>query len=316
MGATIGRARPGRWRRPRRVAVLALSLLCLAAVVVAVPYRHQIGSYLTHRKGSPTHTEPYVSFPVDDPPALRIAVVGDIGDSGSRLDATAGAVARLGDDDPYDVLLVLGDCVYPSGDPAQLPDVLFDPFAPVLASGAELLSVLGNHDAGRADELVEALGMPGRWWSVERQGVLIVGLDSNLPDDEQQRAWLEDTLASSRASWKVVALHHPPYSAGYQGSSEDVRAAFSPLFERYGVDLVLSGHDHDYQRSKVIGGVTYVVTGAASGTRRTAEADFTAVSFSWHSFVDIGVYTERLIGRAVNQDARVADEWELRQPGA
>jgi 3',5'-cyclic AMP phosphodiesterase CpdA len=159
-----------------------------------------------------------------------------------------------------------------------------------------------------------ALGMQGRWWSVERHGVLVIGLDSNHPDDPDQLAWLERTLRASSAPWRIVALHHPPYSAGYQGSSEAARDAFVPLFERYGVQLVLSGHDHDYQRSVAVNGVTYIVSGAASGTRRTGEADFTAVSFSWHSFVEIGVYPDRLLGRAVNQDPRIADDFELVGP--
>jgi hypothetical protein len=88
----------------------------------------------------------------------------------------------------------------------------------------------------------------------------------------------------------------------------DARRAFAPLFERFGVQLVLSGHDHDYQRSRPINGVTYVVTGGAAGTRRTGTADFTATSFSWHHFVEIGVYPDRIVVRAVNQDRRIADE--------
>jgi hypothetical protein len=108
-----------------------------------------------------------------------------------------------------------------------------------------------------------------------------------------------------------VALHHPPYSAGYQGSSIAAREAFAPLFEQYGVQLVLSGHEHDYQRSVPINGVTYVISGAAAGTRRTGEEEFTAVSFSWHSFVELGIYPDRLVGRVMNQDDRVADEWVL-----
>jgi hypothetical protein len=77
------------------------------------------------------------------------------------------------------------------------------------------------------------------------------------------------------------------------------------------VQLVLSGHEHDYQRSKPLGGVTYVISGAASGTRRTGEEDFTAVSFSWLHFVELGVFADRLVGRAVGQDARVADTWTI-----
>jgi 3',5'-cyclic AMP phosphodiesterase CpdA len=301
------------------VTVRRFSLLVLLVTVVAgalfVRWHGPIVAYLTHWKGSPARTWAYVPFPAGERPALRLAVVGDIGDSGSRLDATARAIDGLIDDEPFDVLLLLGDNVYPGGDPARLPEVVFGPFAPVLDRGTELLAILGNHDVleGYGDAQMEALGMPGRWWSVERSGVLLIGLDSNAPNDPEQLAWLERTLRDTRAVWKIVALHHPPYSAGYQGSNKATRASFSPLFERYGVQLVLSGHDHDYQRSVAITGTTYVVTGAAAGTRRTGEAGFTAVSFSWHSYLELGVYPDRIVGRALNQDNRVADEWTLPQ---
>ena len=144
--------------------------------------------------------------------------------------------------------------------------------------------------------------------------MLIVGLDSNLVDDPAQRAFLERTLAGATERWRIVMLHHPPYSAGYQGSDKDVRRAFVPIFERYGVQLVLSGHDHDYQRSRVLDGTTYVVSGAAAGTRRTATRDFTAVSFSWHHFVELAIFPDHLVLRAINEDLRVADEATIALP--
>jgi hypothetical protein len=73
------------------------------------------------RSSRPTSTRPYVPFPAHDRPELRLAVAGDVGDSGTRLAATANAMARLAVDDPYDELLLLGDNVYPSGDPARPP---------------------------------------------------------------------------------------------------------------------------------------------------------------------------------------------------
>lgn len=298
----------------RRVLLGVGVVVMVALAAVLAQYRHQVYSYLTHWKGSPTHTEAYAPFPADDLPELHLAVAGDAGDSGDRLEATADAIARLDPADPFDALLLLGDNVYPDGDPAELDHTVFEPFADVLDSGAELLAIVGNHDAAHADAQMAALGMSGRWWAQQRGEVLIVGLDSTRWDDPDQRVWLEDTLRTSTATWKIVAVHHPPYSAGYQGSSIDVRETFVPLFEEYGVQLVLSGHDHDYQRSEEINGVAYVVTGAASGTRRTGEADFTEVSFSWHSYVEIGVYPDRLVGRVLNQDNRVADEWTL-SPG-
>jgi 3',5'-cyclic AMP phosphodiesterase CpdA len=292
------------------VAVAFVGIVVLVGAFFAYQYRRQLWSVITHRKGSPTHTVAYRPFA--SPPELHLAVAGDIGDSGSRLDATARAVARLDRRQPYQTLLVLGDNVYPSGDPRELPATVFRPFAPVLRH-ADLLAILGNHDVaeGHGSEQMRALGMPGRWWSRRVGDVLIVGLDSNDATDPRQRAFLERRLSESSARWKIVALHHPPYSAGYQGSAEDVRAEFAPIFERHGVQLVLSGHDHDYQRSKTIRGVTYVVTGAAAGTRRTGEESFTAVSFSWHHFVDIGIFPDRLVLRAVNQDGRVADRAQI-----
>jgi 3',5'-cyclic AMP phosphodiesterase CpdA len=290
------------------ISFLIVVVLVTGAVFIAMP--RQVHSYLTHWKGSPTHTVAYGPYPIPGDPTLRMAVAGDIGDSGPRLDRTAAAIERLAGARGWDALLLLGDNVYPNGDPKQLPKTVFEPFGPILDAVTRLLAILGNHDVkkGNGPGQVKALGMPGRWWSTEVNGVLIVGLDSNVADDPAQRTWLERTLRDSKAAWTIVALHHPPYSAGYQGSSLKARAAFSPLFERYGVQLVLSGHDHDYQRSKPINGVTYIVSGAGAGTRRTGTASFTADSFSWHHFLEVAVFADRLVVRAVNQDDRVADQ--------
>jgi 3',5'-cyclic AMP phosphodiesterase CpdA len=301
LGSTTRRAR-------RRVVLLALGVLAAVLGALLIVYFDQAYRYATHLKGSPTHTTAWEPLPADGE-ELHLALAGDVGDSGSRLEATADAVARADRAQPFDGLVLLGDNVYPEGDPDRVPETVFGPFAPVL-DHADLHAILGNHDIrdGHGDAQAAALGMPGRWWARHLGDVLLVGLDSNHPDDPEQLAWLERTLATATEPWRIVLLHHPPYSAGYQGSDLDARAAFTPLFARYGVALVVSGHDHDYQRSVPLQGVTYVVSGAAAGTRRTGERDFTAVSFSWHHFVELGVYPDRLVLRAINQDLRVADE--------
>jgi 3',5'-cyclic AMP phosphodiesterase CpdA len=191
---------------------------------------------------------------------------------------------------------------------------VFEPFAPLLESGTELLAVLGNHDVrkGHGDPQAEALGMPGRWYARRTGDVLVVALDSTQPGHPEQSAWLDRTLADGRdARWVVPILHHPPYAAGWAGSDERVRRAWAPMFAEHGVDLVLSGHDHDYQRSRPIDGVTYVVSGGAALTRRTDRADFTAVAWSTHHFTDIALWDDRLLLRAVNQSGDVFDEITL-----
>ena len=294
-------------RSRRRVVLLALGVLVAVLAALLVVYSDQAYRYATHLKGSPTSTVPRgsrcrqrASNSTWHWPATSVTA-----SPGTRRSRSPG----IDEQQPFDGLVLLGDNVYPSGDPGGLPDTVFEPFAPLLAHAA-LYAVLGNHDVmdGHGDAQAEALGMPGRWWAEDLGDILLVGLDSTTPDDRSQAAWLERTLAGATERWRVVMLHHPPYSAGYQGSSRDARDAFAPLFERYGVQLVMSGHDHDYQRSVPVNGVTYVVSGGAAGTRRTGEEDFTAVSFSWHHFVELGVYADHISLRAVNQERRVADE--------
>jgi hypothetical protein len=89
-------------------------------------------------------------------------------------------------------------------------------------------------------------------------------------------------------------MHHPAYSAGYHGSNKDVQETWVPIFERYDVDLVLSGHDHDYQRTEPIQGVTYIVSGGGSKIRPTDRAEFTAYAASVLHFLDIGVWEDRI----------------------
>lgn len=304
VASTRGRSRI-RWRH----VVISVSLLVVVALAATfLVYRRQTISYLSHRKGGPSVTWPYEAH--DPPPEFHLAVVGDEGDGGTRVDATGAAVGVVSADEPFDALLLLGDNVYPAGDPSRLDNTVFEPFVEVLDDGADLLAILGNHDVSkdRGDEQLALLGMSGPYWAHQDGDVLIVGLDSTEMDDPAQLDFLEDTLASTTATWRIVAVHHPPYSAGYQGSSEEVRAALTPIVERHGVQLVLAGHEHDYQRSVPINGVTYVVSGAAGGTRRTGEDDFTAASYSWHHFVDIAVTGDRLDLRAVGQDGSVFDE--------
>jgi UDP-2,3-diacylglucosamine pyrophosphatase LpxH len=292
----------------RRRATLALALVLVSGLGVGLSiYHRQVISYLTHRKGGPSATWPYT--PHDPPAEFHLAVAGDVGEPGSRIDDTGTAVARIATAEPFDALLLLGDNVYPAGNPAELPRTVFAPFADVLRAGTTLLAIIGNHDvkSNWADAQMRALDMPARYWLQEFDDVLIVGLDSN-DLDPAQLAFLEHALSTTSARWKIVAVHHPPYSAGYQGSSTDIRARLSPLLERYGVQLVLSGHDHDYQRSIPIGGVTYVVSGAAANTRRTGDEGFTASSFSWHHFIDIAITGDHLVLRAVGQDGSVFDE--------
>jgi 3',5'-cyclic AMP phosphodiesterase CpdA len=150
--------------------------------------------------------------------------------------------------------------------------------------------------------------MPARWYERRFGPVQLLALDSTRAGDREQGAWLERTLAGSDAAFRVVALHHPPYSAGWHGSSRDVRRAFGPAFVRHGVDVVLAGHEHDYQRSKPINGTVYIVSGAATHLRATGKRRFTASAHARHHFVDLWVIDDHLIIQPVGHDHQPFDQ--------
>jgi 3',5'-cyclic AMP phosphodiesterase CpdA len=92
-------------------------------------------------------------------------------------------------------------------------------------------------------------GLEGRAYYVDYQGVRFVMLDAQSGLKEQS-IWLDKVLAENSNKWTVAAMHEPAFSIAQDRDSHDTRNAFMPLFDKYSVDLVLSGHDHGYARSK------------------------------------------------------------------
>jgi 3',5'-cyclic AMP phosphodiesterase CpdA len=290
-----------RIRSVRRSAFVTAVFLLLAGLSVLAGTT-AVSSALSEGIGAPKATTPVTERSAAEHPEVRVAVVGDVGTGEPDAHAVADRVTAVGTADPFDALVLLGDNVYPDGNANRLQDTVFDPYGRVLDSDAALLAVLGNHDAGYAAAQMQALGMPWRWYSHQMGDLLIVALDSTDPENPAQLQWLDETLAAADARWVVAAMHHPPFSAGMHGSDEDTRDSFAPVFERHGVDLVLAGHDHDYQRSVPIGGVTYVVSGAGAKVRPTGSGPFTAQSASVLHFVEVAAWSDRLEVTAIGLD--------------
>lgn len=287
-----------------------------ALVALAVAVRTNQGSieaYFDNHIGAPVATMPRSVVEPGDGTIVRLAAVGDVGTGDPEEYATASVMDTLDQERNFDAILLLGDNVYESGNPAQVQTKVLEPFGPVLDGDTELIAVLGNHDVrnGNGPGQLAALGAPGPWYSEEVGNTLVIALDSNQPDNPDQLAWLRSVLDAPRPAWTIVVLHHPAYSAGSHGSDAGVQDHLVPLFERYGVDLVLSGHDHDYERSQEIDGVTYVVSGAGAKLRPTGREDFTAVSWSTYHFVDLAISADRIEGQAVDHQGRAIDTFTL-----
>jgi tartrate-resistant acid phosphatase type 5 len=157
------------------------------------------------------------------------------------------------------VLVTLGDNDYTRGRSFRANWI--STFGWLSAEGIGVAGALGNHDVqfDRGRYEFQLLGMPGPYYVRRVDDVELIVLDSNAITTAQTR-WLKRTLAGRSGFRRIVVLHHPPYTCGGHLGSAAVRRAWVPLFERYGVRLVLSGHDHNYQRF-ARNGVTYVVHG-------------------------------------------------------
>jgi 3',5'-cyclic AMP phosphodiesterase CpdA len=107
-----------------------------------------------------------------------------------------------------------------------------------------------------------------RYYTFVRNDVRFVVLDSSSLDPPQIH-WLDRTLSNAQEPWKIVYLHHPLYSdGGRHGGSADLRVTLEPMFVKWGVSVVYSGHDHIYERFKPQNGIVYFVSGAGGQLRR------------------------------------------------
>jgi acid phosphatase type 7 len=141
-----------------------------------------------------------------------------------------------------------------------------------LLAQVRYLTAIGNHDLGwsRSDPDVFALppgpaGRPDRmyWYSLQIADVHLVFLDSNAYDAVEQEQWLEADLAAARGKRvrAIIALMHDgPYSRGLHRGNMAARDRYAPILAKHHVDLVISGHDHLYQRGER-DGLRYIVSG-------------------------------------------------------
>lgn len=226
----------------------------------------------------------FFSAPVAGPPrATRVWVLGDSGTANRKVAAVRDAFLTVNGARPIDVWLMLGDNAYNDGTDKEYQKAVFDVFAPVLANTV-LWPTLGNHDGGSASSATQSgvyydlFTLPTRaqaggtmsgteaYYSFDYANAHFVCLDSHDSDRRPGGAmlsWLEQDLAATKQDWIIAYFHHPPYTKGSHDSDDrkdsdgrlhDMREMVLPVLEAGGVDLVLSGHSHSYERSFMIDG--------------------------------------------------------------
>ena len=202
--------------------------------------------------------------------SLKFAVLGDFGTGSTEQYELAVQMKRVHDAFPYELVTLVGDNLYGSERPQDFKKKFEDPYKPLLDAGVKFYASLGNHDA-REQRYYKLFNMDGKLYysfKPSKQSVRFFALESTYLDPEQV-AWVEKELKDSNSDWKIPYFHHPPYSSGDRhGSDTRLREVLEPLFVRYNVSVVLSGHDHFYERIKPQNGIVYFVVGSGGQLRK------------------------------------------------
>jgi tartrate-resistant acid phosphatase type 5 len=230
----------------------------------------------------PTVTATPTPLPPTPEVPVRFGVIGDYGLAGQAAEDVANLVKSWNPD----FIITTGDNNYPNGSPETIDENIgqyyhefIQPYKGEYGPGAEFnrfFPSIGNHDyyLQSIQPYLDYFELPGngRYYDFVREPVHLFALnsDSREPDgvgsSSLQAAWMKDRLVESSSPWKIVYMHHSPYSSGIQGSVNWMRWPF----KEWGVSAVLSAHDHTYERLW-INDLPYFVNGLGGGPRYTFE---------------------------------------------
>lgn len=213
----------------------------------------------------------------------RIWVLGDPGTKNDTQRAVRDAYYAFTGKRATDLWLLLGDNAYPEGTDADYQKAIFEMYPATLRT-SPVWPALGNHDGRSANSETQSgvyydiFTLPTRgqaggvmsgteaYYSFDYANIHFICLDSHDSERKPEGAmmqWLKADLAATTRDWIIAFFHHPPYTKGTHDSDKDsdsagrmndMRAIFLPVLEQGGVDLVLTGHSHVYERSPLING--------------------------------------------------------------
>jgi hypothetical protein len=243
--------------------------------------------------------------------SLHFAVIGDSGTGGSAQYEVARQMVAYRTRFPYNLVVMLGDNLYGSDSPQAYRTKFEMPYKDLLAAGVKFYAALGNHDDPK-QRFYKPFNMNGqRYYSFKpNEHVRFFALDSNYMDPEQL-AWVDRELKGSDSPWKICFFHHPLYSSGKRhGSDEELRNFLEPLFLKYGVKVVLAGHEHFYERLKPQKGLYYFISGGSAKLRRgnIGSSDLTAKGFDTdYHFMLIEIEGDHLHFQTISRAGKTVD---------
>ena len=258
---------------------------------------------------------PDVRLPLKDG-SVRWAVIGDNGTGeGPELDI-ARQMQHYWTKVKFDFVTMDGDNIY-GGHTAHDFRVKFEePYKPLLDEGVKFYASLGNHDDPQIEINYKPYNMNGNhYYTFNRKNIDFFVLDSNYMTP-QQLSWVEEKLKGSSAKWKIAYFHHPLYTcAKFHGPDVDLRNQLMPLFTKYGVNVVWSGHEHVYERIKPQQGIYFFLDGNSGQLRYhnlRAACDIDQIGFDTdRTFMLVEVDGDQLYFQTITRSGATIDSGQL-----
>ena len=246
--------------------------------------------------------------------SVRFAVIGDSGTGDSAQYEVARQMEIYRETVKFDVVLMLGDNLYGGDSPRDYQRKFEEPYKALLDAGVKFYASLGNHDSAN-ERFYKPFNMNGqRYYSFKLGNATVFALDSTYMDSTQL-AWLTKGLESASTPWKICFFHHPLYSDGkFHGADLDLRTQLAPVFKKEGVGLVLSGHEHVYERIRPKDDTYYFVLGNSGQLRyhNVRPSADTAVAFDTdRTFMLVEIVNSTLNFQVISRDGQTVDAGSL-----
>ncbi len=254
------------------------------------------------------------------PDSVRFAVIGDTGTGETPQYEVAGKLSEVRRKFPFEFVIMLGDNIYDDDGGGALGGYAkrFDlPYKLLLDAGVLFYAALGNHDQPN-QRYYKPFNMNGQRYYTYKQGnVRFFVLDTNSMDP-RQLAWLEKELQNSGSDWRICYLHHPLYTSGaYHNASAGIRRVLEPLFVKYGVQAVFSGHNHVYERLLPQKGIQYFTEGASGSLRKgdLRKKGLTAAGYDQdRSFMLVEIAGDEFHFQTVSRTGQTVDSGVIQRP--
>jgi hypothetical protein len=252
--------------------------------------------------------------------SVRFAVIGDNGTGEKAEYDVAQQMELFRQKTGFDFVVMLGDNIYGGEGTNAMKKKFEDPYKPLLDAGVKFYASLGNHDNPN-ERFYKPFNMnEKRYYSFHKGKADFLALDSNYMDP-QQLDWLSKELQGSDSPWKLCFFHHPLYSDGkFHGPDLDLRARLEPIFDASGVNVVLSGHEHLYERVVPKNGISYFVLGNSGELRLHGlkQSPDVAKGFDTdRSFMMVEIAGDQFFFQAISRTGQTIDSGVInRQPAS